>query len=530
MSSATSLQTAGAVKRQIPERRISLYILGFILIFSALVRFEAIEKKPIWQDEAHSISSASVHSVAPTENTRKSDYAEITGISHPADYTKFLALDNGTPDFPGVMRAAGHLNPPLYYLILHEWVLLVGTSDFATRSLSVVCSLLTIIFLWQLASLVRAGKFGGSAACLLYGLSPLAIHTAVEAKSYSLVCLASTAMCLLTVKICTQGKHHVSLPYLWASIGMLSLFLHPYMIFIFGPCTLWLLLFGAAKVRYIAAFAFASSLGALTISYKSAFTENLQNSWLSGFPTGLEAAMSPFKSLLCYFDGGGQLSETVHRILYLPLAIATIATAAIIWLSSKRDELSRSSMILLLLCVGCALAGPIAYDLLRNMHTCTIPRYSLSGLPLAFVMVGWLLQRIPNWLRCASICLVAGVWLTGWQWVFSDETTMLRQTFEKTLTAQDAVVLVGEAANNLSLVRYLPRNCNLIACGRDFGRQNPEDLVKMLSKFDHAFVCFGRDNTPVEKTFSKYSQSSVLPTLPPQNIGDVRVYQFHSAK
>ena len=43
---------------------------------------------------------------------------------------------------PGVLRYDG--NPPLYYMMLHVWMSVFGTSETATHSLSLVCGLLTI--------------------------------------------------------------------------------------------------------------------------------------------------------------------------------------------------------------------------------------------------------------------------------------------------------------------------------------------------------------------------------------------------
>lgn len=42
-------------------------------------------------------------------------------------------------DIPGVLREDG--SPPLYYLLLHAWIRLVGTGEPATRSLSLIIAL-----------------------------------------------------------------------------------------------------------------------------------------------------------------------------------------------------------------------------------------------------------------------------------------------------------------------------------------------------------------------------------------------------
>src|SRR5215212_3767740 len=50
--------------------------------------------------------------------------------------------DRPLGDIPHALRLDG--SPPLYYLLLHVWTALTGTSEEATRVFSLVCTLLAV--------------------------------------------------------------------------------------------------------------------------------------------------------------------------------------------------------------------------------------------------------------------------------------------------------------------------------------------------------------------------------------------------
>src|SRR5690606_23311503 len=60
-------------------------------------------------------------------------------------------------DLPATLQTDGA--PPLYYAVLHVWMQLFGSGDWAVRSLSVLASLATIPVIG-----VAARRYGGRAA------------------------------------------------------------------------------------------------------------------------------------------------------------------------------------------------------------------------------------------------------------------------------------------------------------------------------------------------------------------------------
>jgi mannosyltransferase len=91
-------------------------------------------------------------------------------------------------EIPGVLRQDG--SPPLYYLLLHVWIDVFGSSEVATHALSLLFALLTIpAALW--AGWTLFGRSAGWIAAALAALNPFLTIYAQETRMYALVILLS---------------------------------------------------------------------------------------------------------------------------------------------------------------------------------------------------------------------------------------------------------------------------------------------------------------------------------------------------
>src|SRR3954447_18874213 len=95
--------------------------------------------------------------------------------------------DRPLGDIPGTLRLDG--SPPLYYMLLHVWMKLVGSdSEAATHALSLVIAVIAVPIVW---ALVRP-LFGGRAAwiaAVCVALNPFLTAYAQETRMYALVVL-----------------------------------------------------------------------------------------------------------------------------------------------------------------------------------------------------------------------------------------------------------------------------------------------------------------------------------------------------
>jgi mannosyltransferase len=78
--------------------------------------------------------------------------------------------------------------PPLYYLLLHVWTSVFGTSAVAVRSLSGVCMLGAVGVMWFVARRIGGSKLAWLVALLMIS-NPYAIRYATEARMYALMVL-----------------------------------------------------------------------------------------------------------------------------------------------------------------------------------------------------------------------------------------------------------------------------------------------------------------------------------------------------
>src|SRR3954470_4442940 len=140
---------------------------------------------------------------------------------------------HGAAQIPGVLGQDG--SPPLYHLLLHEWMGLVGSGGAATRSLSLLFALAAVPVAWWAGSAVfdrRAGLYAaaGAAGC------PFLTYYAQETRMYSLVVVLSTAACArFVLAVVTRRQRHVPLLGLWL---VLLLYTHNWGLFLAGGMAL----------------------------------------------------------------------------------------------------------------------------------------------------------------------------------------------------------------------------------------------------------------------------------------------------
>jgi hypothetical protein len=118
---------------------------------------------------------------------------------------------------PGLLRLDG--SPPLFYVILHFWVRVFGSSEVSTHLLTLLTSLAIIPLAWWAAEQV----FGRSAAVcagLLATTSPFLAWYGTETRMYPLACGLSLVAVTMTVRaVRDRDLRHV----VWATVAFVAL-------------------------------------------------------------------------------------------------------------------------------------------------------------------------------------------------------------------------------------------------------------------------------------------------------------------
>ncbi len=187
--------SVGNMERWAISHRVILILLGIILIGS-LLRIYHLGTESIWYDEAASI-------------------------------------DGSKESFVSVIESSGRLHnqPPLYFVLLHFWMLLFGTGEIAVRSLSAIFGIISIVVIYQVGCRLFNRKVG-LISSFLSAISCYHIHFSQEARAYSLLQLLTLLSFSFFIKIVkTDDKRELHFALLLLTNVCLA-YTHPYGLFV----------------------------------------------------------------------------------------------------------------------------------------------------------------------------------------------------------------------------------------------------------------------------------------------------------
>jgi mannosyltransferase len=123
----------------------------------------------------------------------------------------------GVASFTGVFRSvrATEVAPPLYYLLLHFWINILGSdSEWTMRSLSVLAGVGLVAGVWWLGRLVADGVVAALGGALV-ALSPLVVQYAQEVRAYVFAMLFT----VLAVAAAVEATHRPDRARRWMAMS-----------------------------------------------------------------------------------------------------------------------------------------------------------------------------------------------------------------------------------------------------------------------------------------------------------------------
>jgi mannosyltransferase len=145
-------------------------------------------------------------------------------------------------------HTARDIHPPFYYYLLHFWLLIVDSTEFALRFLSLIFGVLTVPLIYTVGKRFL-GRASGLLAAGLVAISPLFLWYSQEARMYTLVtflCLLSTYLLLRVM----DGQGEPAL--LWTGYvlsNVVAVYAHFYAFFVLAFQVLFLLCWWALWSR-----------------------------------------------------------------------------------------------------------------------------------------------------------------------------------------------------------------------------------------------------------------------------------------
>ena len=134
--------------------------------------------------------------------------------------------------------------PPLYYYLLHFWIVLFGQSNVAVRSLSGVIAVITLPVAWLCGK-----RFGGRAVAwtllVLLASAPFAVYYATESRMYSLVILLTGCGFLALQRAVTKPRPANLVAV--AVVAAALLYSQYWSVYLVGMVVIWLAVVRAAQ-------------------------------------------------------------------------------------------------------------------------------------------------------------------------------------------------------------------------------------------------------------------------------------------
>ena len=293
----------------------------------ALLQVSFAARQCLWVDEVFSLAIATGHSLEHPANiadAAKGDFIEPTQVVPAGDLQKYLAHENPPATPARVVRAIllSDTSPPLYYLLLYVWTLIVGTSDIALRLFSITCYLAAFPILAAVAR--RAGgERSVIPACVLFAFSPMGLYFSGEGRMYSLLLLLIIGTAWTSLAIRERGTsigHFV----LWIVLSAAGFLTHYFFALPWLAMVLFLLLRPGRLERWRLLLCLCI-LGLLLVPWyvaAAAFSGHwrVTQGWLSLHPTDYNRSRAIRNQIIQFFSGGGTGFAEVSSLVVVLVA------------------------------------------------------------------------------------------------------------------------------------------------------------------------------------------------------------------
>jgi mannosyltransferase len=248
-------------------------------------------------------------------------------------------------DIPDALRLDG--SPPLYYMLLHVWMAVAGTSEEAVRGLSVACALLMVPVAWWAARGLWGTRAGWIAAVLV-ATNPFLTQYAQEGRMYALLALLALVASAAFARAFVRPSREWAIAY--AVVLAAMLYTHNWALFFGAACGLvWLYLVWQSDERretlILGAIAFGGALALYlpwvpTTLYQVAHTgapwsEPPTVIALLGTPTTMLGQFAAVALLLAAGAGLAVLFRQPRRSPAAWLLAITLLTVTLAWTASQ---------------------------------------------------------------------------------------------------------------------------------------------------------------------------------------------------
>ena len=413
-----------------------------LLILGILFRFGNLNQV-YWHDEAYTSLRMSGYDAVEVNdalyNSRLSTLDDLMRYQWPTPERQLI-------DTVRSLASEDPQHPPLYYILVRQWVTVFGQSIWITRSFSALVSLLTfpaIYWLYQELFIFSdrrqsvskfQRKLTGGIAMMLVATSPFHILYAQEARQYALWTVLILALSALLLR---AMRRHTLLSWgLYTALLALSLYTHPFSGFVaLGHGAYILTIERCRPTRRVIAYSLCMTVGCLCFA-----------PWLSIFinklgETGTSWTAQPIPLLILLKIWGLHLVRSFILTkgdfgfdtwqVYVTLPLALLLVGYSLYFMCRQTPIRFWLFVLIFIGASCLpLVGP---DLILGGQRSTAGRYlipSVLGLQMAIAFLLAMKIRHANllkrqvWKEITTAVLILGV-MAGFE-ILHAETSWIK--------------------------------------------------------------------------------------------------------
>ncbi len=396
--------------------------LVFILLLGACLRFGQLTRKPLWVDEVITAIFALGRNFEQVPLDRLLTVAQVPAFFQLQPQVSCSAIAQNL--------AAESTHPPLFFCLLHRWLVAWQGTDVALlwqlRALPVLAGLGAIAALYGLNRLGFSRRAGLAGAAVM-AVSPFAVYLSQEARHYTLPLLWITLSLAVLIKLQQAGqagRFPLGWWGLWGLLQVLSWYTHYFCSLAIAAQGLTLLPLSRYGWRWGRAIAVSSLPLLLTLPWLPVFVHHFtspKTGWLSE-PQGLAPL---YQTLISWLVMVVALPvEGQPLAVQIPLGLTAAGLGVwVAWRASQgyRQLLRQPATRVAALTLGSFLAWVllafflVSYGLGKDISLA--PRYHFVYYPAIAALLGASFATPrpgrPDWRRGLSLLLLLGFLSSG---------------------------------------------------------------------------------------------------------------------
>jgi uncharacterized membrane protein len=469
------------------------WLLLALFVIMAILQIALTRRQGLWADEIFSLAIATGHSLehpAAAAQPQLGDFVEPSHAVPANEFRRYLKHDNPPASPARIIRAVllSDTSPPLYYLLLYGWTLVLGTSDVALRLFSVACSLGCLPLL---ASVARrtGGKRAVLPSCILFAFSPLGIYYSTEGRMYSLLILLTLATARVSLAL-QERELRVGLCALWIGLSAAGFLTHYFFLFPWLAMVGFLVVQPGKSNRYwllLCIFLTGAAILPWYLVVPDAFGRwRVTQDWLKWRPAGFQRWHALSTQFSQFFSAtGAGLWTTPRYAAAVALSLFTTVAVGMVWRLGWHVLSGRRLLLWLWFMAACV--APFAVDGLQHTYISNVPRYAFAALPAAYLLAAIGLRCLSRPIRLTLLTLVVMTWTVPLLNVYRQHSRKLEPFREVAYAVSsggngsDSILVHSIPSGVLGIARYANGSAMIASWVGQLGtRRVPDSLPALI--------------------------------------------------